>query len=133
MAGQYGHVVVYDGVCMLCNRMVQYLLRNDQQQLLTFSTFQGLPDVISKNGLEFPLEESISYYRKGIWWQQSSAVLLIYKDVFGSWHWSQLAWVFPRFLRDFVYRIVAKNRYRWFGKHAQCVLPTPAQQDRFIG
>ena len=133
MAGQYGHVVVYDGVCMLCNRMVQYLLRNDQQQLLTFSTFQGLPDVISKNGLEFPLEESISYYRKGIWWQQSSAVLLIYKDVFGSWHWSQLAWVFPRFLRDFIYRIVAKNRYRWFGKHAQCVLPTPAQQDRFIG
>ena len=133
MAGQYGHVVVYDGVCMLCNRMVQYLLRNDQQQLLTFSTFQGLPDVISKNGLEFPLEESISYYRKGMWWQQSSAVLLIYKDVFGSWHWSQLAWVFPRFLRDFIYRIVAKNRYRWFGKHAQCVLPTPAQQDRFIG
>ncbi len=133
MAGQYGHVVVYDGVCMLCNRMVQYLLRNDQQQLLTFSTFQGLPDVISKNGLEFPLEESISYYRKGMWWQQSSAVLMIYKDVFGSWHWSQLAWVFPRFLRDFIYRIVAKNRYRWFGKHAQCVLPTPAQQDRFIG
>jgi predicted DCC family thiol-disulfide oxidoreductase YuxK len=133
MAGQYGHVVVYDGVCMLCNRMVQYLLRNDQQQLLTFSTFQGLPDVISKNGLEFPLEESISYYRKGRWWQQSSAILMIYKDVFGSWHWSQLAWVFPRFLRDFVYRIVAKNRYRWFGKHAHCVLPTPAQQDRFIG
>ena len=133
MAGQYGHVVVYDGVCMLCNRMVQYLLRNDQQQLLTFSTFQGLPDVISKNGLQFPLEESISYYRKGMWWQQSSAILMIYKDVFGSWHWSQLAWVFPRFLRDFVYRIVAKNRYRWFGKHVQCVLPTPAQQDRFIG
>jgi len=133
MAGQYGHVVVYDGVCMLCNRMVQYLLRNDQQQLLTFSTFQGLPDVISKNGLQFPLEESISYYRKGMWWQQSSAVLLIYKDVFGSWHWSQLAWVFPRFLRDFIYRIIAKNRYRWFGKHAQCVLTTPAQQDRFIG
>ena len=133
MAGQYGHVVVYDGVCMLCNRMVQYLLRNDQQQLLTFSTFQGLPDVISKNGLQFPLEESISYYRKGMWWQQSSAVLMIYKDVFGPGHWSQLAWVFPRFLRDFVYRIVAKNRYRWFGKHAQCVLPTPAQQDRFIG
>jgi len=133
MAGQYGHVVVYDGVCMLCNRMVQYLLRNDQQQLLTFSTFQGLPDVISKNGLQFPLEESISYYRKGMWWQQSSAVLMIYKDVFGPWHWSQLAWVFPCFLRDFIYRIVAKNRYRWFGKHAQCVLPTPAQQDRFIG
>ena len=133
MAGQYGHVVVYDGVCMLCNRMVQYILRNDQQQLLTFSTFQGLPDVISKNGLQFPLEESISYYRKGRWWQQSSAILLIYKDVFGSWHWSQLAWIFPRFLRDFIYRIIAKNRYRWFGKHAHCVLPTPAQQERFIG
>jgi predicted DCC family thiol-disulfide oxidoreductase YuxK len=133
MSAQHSHLVVYDGVCMLCNHMVQYLLKNDQQQLLTFSTFQGLPDVISKNGLHFPLEESISYYRKGRWWQQSSAVLMIYKDVFGPWHWSQLAWVFPRFLRDFVYRIVAKNRYRWFGKHAHCVLPTAAQRDRFIG
>jgi predicted DCC family thiol-disulfide oxidoreductase YuxK len=133
MSAHYSHLVVYDGVCMLCNHMVQYLLRNDQQQLLTFSTFQGLPDVISKNGLQFPLEESISYYQKGRWWQQSSAVLMIYKDIFGPWHWSQLAWVFPRFLRDFIYRIIAKNRYRWFGKHAHCVLPTPAQQDRFIG
>jgi predicted DCC family thiol-disulfide oxidoreductase YuxK len=133
MSAQHSHLVVYDGVCMLCNHMVQYLLKNDQQQLLTFSTFQGLPDVISKNGLQFPLEESISYYRKGRWWQQSSAILMIYKDVFRSWHWSQLAWIFPRFLRDFVYRIVAKNRYRWFGKHAHCVLPTPAQRDRFIG
>jgi predicted DCC family thiol-disulfide oxidoreductase YuxK len=133
MAGQYGHVVVYDGVCMLCNRLIQHLLAKDKRQVLTFSSFQGLPDVISKNGLQFPLEESISYYRKGRWWQQSSAILLIYKDVFGSWHWSQLAWIFPRFLRDFIYRIIAKNRYRWFGKHAHCVLPTPAQQDRFIG
>lgn len=133
MSAQHGHLVVYDGVCMLCNRLIQHLLAKDKRQILTFSTFQGLPDVISKNGLQFPLEESISYYRKGRWWQQSSAVLLIYKDVFGSWHWSQLAWVFPRFMRDFIYRIIAKNRYRWFGKHTQCVLPNPAQRDRFIG
>jgi predicted DCC family thiol-disulfide oxidoreductase YuxK len=133
MSAQHGHLVVYDGVCMLCNRLIQHLLAKDKRQILTFSTFQGLPNLISKNGLQFPLEESVSYYRKGRWWQQSSAVLLIYKDVFGSWHWSQLAWIFPRFLRDFVYRIVAKNRYRWFGKHTHCVLPTPVQRDRFIG
>jgi predicted DCC family thiol-disulfide oxidoreductase YuxK len=133
MSAQYSHLVVYDGVCMLCNRLIQHLLAKDKRQILTFSSFQGLPDVLSKNGLQFPLEESISYYRKGRWWQQSSAVLMIYRDVFGPGHWSQLAWIFPRFFRDFIYRIIAKNRYRWFGKHAHCVLPTPAQKDRFIG
>ncbi len=133
MAAQYDHVIVYDGVCILCNRMVQYLLKNDHQHLLTFSTFQGLPEALSKNGLQFPLEESISYYRKGRWWQQSTAILLIYKDIHGPFHWSQLAWVFPRFFRDFIYRIIAKNRYRWFGKHTQCALPTAEQRERFIG
>ena len=133
MSVRYQYVVVYDGVCILCNRLIQHLLEKDQQQLLTFSTFQGLPDVLSKNGLQFPLEESISYYRQGKWWQQSSAVLLIYKDIQGPYHWSQIAWLIPRFLRDYCYRIVAKNRYSWFGKHAQCALPDPLQKDRFIG
>lgn len=133
MSAQHSHLVVYDGICMLCNRFIQHLLTKDKRQILTFSTFQGLPAGISKNGLQFPLEESVSYYRNERWWQQSSAVLLIYKDVFGSWHWSQLAWVFPRFMRDFFYRSIAKKRYRWFGKHDHCVLPNPAQRDRFIG
>jgi len=133
MSAQYSHLVVYDGVCMLCNSLIQHLITKDKRQILTFCTFQGLPDEISKKDIQFPLEESISYYREGMWWQRSSAVLLIYKDVFGPWHWSQLAWFFPRFLRDFIYRSIAKNRYRWFGKHAHCMLPNPAQRDRFIG
>lgn len=133
MSVRYQHLVVYDGVCILCNRLVQYLLEKDQQQLLTFSTYQGLPSAIEHYGLLLPFEESISYFRKGQWWQQSSAVLLIYKDIHGPWHWSQIAWVIPRFMRNFCYRIVAKNRYRWFGKHAQCALPNASQKDRFIG
>ena len=133
MSLRYQHLVVYDGVCILCNRVVQYLLEKDQQQLLTFSTFQGLPPIIEQSGLQFPFEDSISYFRKGKWWQQSSAVLLIYKDIHGPYHWSQMAWLTPRFIRDFFYRIVAKNRYRWFGKHALCALPDPSQKERFIG
>lgn len=133
MSAQYSHLVVYDGVCMLCNRLIQHLLAKDKRQILTFSTFQGLPAGIDKSGVKFGFADSVSYRRNEKWWQQSSAVLMIYKDVFGPWHWSQLAWIFPLFLRDFIYGIIAKNRYRWFGKHAHCVLPTPAQQDRFIG
>ena len=67
MSLRYQHLVVYDGVCILCNRMVQYLLEKDQQQLLTFSTFQGLPPIIEQSGLQFPFEDSISYFRKGKW------------------------------------------------------------------
>mgnify|MGYP000023182062 FL=1 len=133
MSGPYPHVVVYDGVCLLCNRLIKYLLKKDRQQLLMFSTYQGLPDVISKKGLQFPMEESISYYRKGVWWQQSNAILLIYKDIHGAFHWSQIAWIFPRVARDFIYRFISKNRYRWFGKHESCLLPEPSIRARFIG
>jgi predicted DCC family thiol-disulfide oxidoreductase YuxK len=126
-------LIVYDGVCILCNRYIQYLLRIDRKAQFIFSTYQGLPAYIEKDTQQLPFQESVSYLRDGIWWQQSSAALMIYKDVYGRFHWSQLAWIFPRVLRDSVYRSISKNRYRLFGKYDSCLLPNATFQDRFIG
>jgi len=133
MSKPYNHLVVYDGVCILCNRIVKLLLKKDKHKRLTFSTLQGLPTQIATSGLKKPFSESISFLQDGIWWQQSSAVLMVYKAMFGPYHWSQLGWLFPRVFRDFIYDIIARNRYRWFGKNKQCMLPNPELQDRFIG
>jgi predicted DCC family thiol-disulfide oxidoreductase YuxK len=126
-------LIVFDGVCVLCNRWVNYVLEKDQQQLFIFSSYQGLPTFISKKGVSIPLEQSIALYDNGAWFQQSTAILLIFKKLYGRFHWSQLAWIAPRFLRDFLYRQVAKRRYQWFGKTESCRVPNQDEANRFIG
>ena len=126
-------LIVYDGTCILCNRFIQFVLKKDKNAHFYFSTYQGLPADIDQHGLEVAKEESISYQRHGKWHQRSSAVLFIYHDLFGKLHYTQLAWLMPRFLRDFLYDIIALNRYKWFGKKDSCMMPDPLFKRRFIG
>ena len=128
-----GPLIVFDGVCVLCNRWVNFILKADQKQVFTFSSYQGLPSYISKEGIFIPLEHSIALYDNGAWFQQSTAVLLIFKKLYGRFHWSQLAWLAPRFLRDFLYKQVAKRRYQWFGMNESCRVPSQEEANRFIG
>lgn len=126
-------LVVFDGQCVLCNRFIQRILQKDKTKKFTFSTLQGLPGSIDQSGLKFSIQDSISYLRNDTWFQKSTAALLIYFDLYGPLHWSQIAWLCPRLLRNLVYDVVAKNRYRWFGKNESCYLPHPEDQTRFIG
>lgn len=127
------YLIVFDGHCMLCNRFIQKMLQNDPSEKFTFSTLQGLPSSIDQSTLQTSTKDSISYLRNGTWFQKSTAVLLIHKDLYGSLHWTQLAWLVPKFLRDLCYAYVAKNRYKWFGKRTSCYLPNADEQSRFIG
>jgi predicted DCC family thiol-disulfide oxidoreductase YuxK len=127
------YLIVFDGHCMLCNRFIQKMLHNDPSEKFTFSTLQGLPSSIDQSTLQTSTKDSISYLRNGSWFQKSTAVLLIYKDLYGSFHWTQLAWLCPRFLRDLCYVLIAKHRYNWFGRRAKCYLPSSEERDRFIG
>ncbi len=126
-------LIVFDGTCILCNRFIQFILKKDKNAHFYFSSYQGLPADIDQHGLEVAKEESISYQRHGKWHQRSSAVLFIYQDLFGKLHYTQLAWLMPRFLRDFLYDIIALNRYKWFGKKDSCMMPDPIFKTRFIG
>lgn len=126
-------LIVFDGTCILCNRFIQFILKKDKNAHFYFSTYQGLPAEIDQQGLKIAKEESISYLRLGKWHQRSAAVLFIYQDLFGKLHYMQLAWLVPRFIRDFLYDIIAQNRHKWFGKQESCLLPDPAFKARFIG
>ena len=127
------YLIVFDGHCMLCNRFIQQMLQNDKSAKFTFSTLQGLPSSIDQSALQTSIQDSISYLRNGVWFQKSTAVLLIHKDLNGAFHWTQLAWLCPGFLRDICYAYVAKHRYKWFGKRTSCYLPNADERTRFIG
>ena len=127
------HLLVFDGYCMLCNRFVHCILQKDRTKIFTFSTLQGLPISIDQSGLQSNIKDSISYLRNDTWFQKSTAVLYIYQDLFGRFHWSQIAWLCPKFLRDPIYDLIAKHRYKWFGKNESCYLPLPEDSTRFIG
>jgi predicted DCC family thiol-disulfide oxidoreductase YuxK len=127
------YLLVFDGNCMLCNRFVQRILQKDRTKKFTFSTLQGLPTSIDQSGLQSSIQDSISYLRNDTWFQKSTAVLYIYQDLFGRFHWSQIAWLCPKLLRDLIYDLIAKHRYKWFGKNESCYLPLPEDRTRFIG
>ncbi|HYM92994.1 MAG TPA: DCC1-like thiol-disulfide oxidoreductase family protein, partial [Chitinophagaceae bacterium] len=63
---------------------------------------------------------------------KSTAALRIYNNLPWYWKWTQLCWIFPKFFRNWVYGIIAKNRYKWFGKRETCMAPTPELKDRFL-
>lgn len=124
-------VVFFDGICGLCNRFVDHLIVRDRHQRLKYAPLQGetaeklLP-------LEHQLMETVVYLRKGVIKTRSTAALLILIDL-GGWHKiNGFFFIFPRFLRDWVYKHIAKNRYKWFGKHEVCRMPLPFEKHLFL-
>ena len=127
-------VVLFDGVCNLCNGAVQFLLRRDRQRRLRFASLQSMAGqaLLRRHGLAADSLESIVVLEGGRARRQSDAVLLLARRL--PWPWPLLAVfaVCPRPLRDALYSFVARHRYRWFGRRESCMLPTPETADRFL-
>jgi predicted DCC family thiol-disulfide oxidoreductase YuxK len=115
-------VIFYDGQCKLCNLAVGFVIRRDRTNRFRFSSLQSDTAAEALPGIQIDKQypESIVYLRRGKIYQHSGAVLRICKDLGRGW---QLLYVFiivPAPLRDLVYRYIARNRYRWFGKNTAC-------------
>ncbi|HIP48891.1 MAG TPA: thiol-disulfide oxidoreductase DCC family protein [Lutibacter sp.] len=126
-------IILFDGVCNLCNSSVQFVLKHDKKQNFVFAALQS--DVARELLLHYPKEiiekDSIILIQNKKIHTESTAALLIAKEFTGLWKGFQFFWIFPKFLRDFVYRIIAKNRYKWFGKKKACMIPDKSVMDRF--
>lgn len=125
-------IIFFDGVCGLCNRFVDRLLRADRDHLFKFAPLQGrTAQEVLPAGMADAMK-SIVYLRDGVVIQRSDAALWILIDL-GGWRALHRGWfVVPRFLRDAVYDWIARNRYRWFGEHDVCRIPTGAERDLFL-
>ena len=129
-----GPIVLYDGVCGLCNRSVQLILRNDRRGRFRFAALQSDAGraLLQKFGLPPEALDSVVLVDGDRAWRKSRAALRIARRMDGPW---PLLWplvVVPRPLADFLYDRLAKNRYRIFGKLDACMIPPPEVRARFL-
>ena len=132
------NLVLYDGVCGLCNRLVRFLLAIDRRNVLCFAPLQGPTAARLAERHALPAElRSVVYVRNfGLkherTYLRSDAILRALGDVGGLWALCAIFRLVPRFLSDAVYDVVARHRYRWFGRYDECPLPSPQQRARFL-
>lgn len=131
-----GPAMLFDGVCNLCNGALQFMLRVEKSDDLRFSTLQSDAAIAMLQQLNAPMDLStVVYVYNGRLYTHSTAISMLLRNHAKSF-WAFLGLLLaliPRPLRDFAYRIIARNRYKWFGHKETCLMPTPALRARFIG
>ena len=128
--------MLFDGVCNLCSASVQFIIRHDPGERFHFAALQSRAgqEVLERYGPgDRPIPDSVMLYESGRLYSRSTAALRIARRLRGWPRWlAPLGWMVPTFLRDRIYDLVARHRYRWFGRRQQCWLPTPALRRRFV-
>ena len=128
-------IILFDGVCNLCNGFVQFIIRHDPAGRFRFAALQSEAGqaLLVAHGLAPVAEpESVLLFSGGRLYSHSTAVLGIARGLGWPWRLAGVGKVLPRAWRDALYRFVARHRYRWFGRQESCMLPTPALKSRFL-
>jgi len=127
-------IVLFDGVCNLCNGSVLFIIKRDTQSKLKFASLQSEYGVEQMKRFNLPPSalNSVLLIKNGQLFQKSNAALEIARMLDGLWPLMYAFKIVPLFIRDFVYDRIAKNRYRWFGKKEECMIPTPEMKARFV-
>ncbi|SNZ02639.1 Predicted thiol-disulfide oxidoreductase YuxK, DCC family [Terribacillus aidingensis] len=126
-------IILFDGVCNLCNNSVQFIIKHDRKAYFKFASLQSDAGTALAGDDQIPDGvDSILLVKAGKVYTESSAVVRIARHLDGVWKLAAAAWVIPRPIRNTLYRYVAKNRYRWFGRQNECMLPSPALKERFL-
>jgi predicted DCC family thiol-disulfide oxidoreductase YuxK len=127
-------VVLFDGVCNLCNGTVQFIIARDPSARFHFAALgsEAAQRVLADAGVSGPLPDSVALVEGGQVYTRSNAALRIARRLPFPWPMMAGFMVVPRPLRDMVYDLIARHRYRWFGKRDACMLPTPEIRKRFL-
>jgi predicted DCC family thiol-disulfide oxidoreductase YuxK len=128
-------IVLFDGVCNLCSGAVQFIIRRDPEGRFRFASLQSPlgEELLARFGIDSKLVDSVILVEGDRWFKESDAALRVAHGMSGAWRMLWVLRVIPRPIRDGLYRLVARNRYRWFGKPETCWLPTPELRGRFLG
>ncbi|QQZ63686.1 thiol-disulfide oxidoreductase DCC family protein [Paenibacillus sonchi] len=127
-------VVLIDGVCHLCQGLVRFIIPRDPQGRILFAPLQSeiSRKLMNDSGLVPGQLSTVVLLENGVCYTESAAVLRIARRLRFPWPAAYLFIIIPRPLRDALYRLVARNRYRWFGRDEQCMVPTPEIRKRFL-
>ena len=127
-------VILFDGVCNLCNNWVQFVIKRDPRGYFHFASLQSdAASVLLKNHrYEQAQLNSIILVEGENLYTESTAILHIVRRLKGPVKMASIFWIIPVFIRNPFYRFVARNRYKWFGKQESCMLPSEDAKKRFI-
>ncbi len=127
-------IILFDGVCNLCNGYVNFVIKRDPKGRIRFAALQSAAGQswMNKFGISHFDNKTILLIEDERYFQKSTAVLRILRKLNEWWPVLYLFVVVPPFIRNFLYDIVAKNRYLWFGKRESCRIATPQDKERFL-
>ncbi|MFP5109903.1 thiol-disulfide oxidoreductase DCC family protein [Neobacillus sp. C211] len=126
-------IILFDGVCNLCNNSVKFIIKRDTSGYFKFASLQGETGqkLLKKHSLNYDLNSFVLIEKEKVY-IKSSAALRVCSKLGGAWRIFSIFRFLPPLFRDFLYDIVAKNRYKWFGKEESCILPLPKWKQRFL-
>ena len=128
-------LILFDGLCNLCNNAVLKIIRQDKNDIFLFTSIQSNvgKNIINELGIDISKIDSIVLYIPGgNYFIKSEAVFKIANEFKGAWKIIQIFRIFPDFLNNLFYDFVARNRYRWFGKKKECMIPSKKLNSKFL-
>lgn len=128
-------ILFFDGVCNLCNSAIQFIIKHDKKNVVRFASLQSVHGKALITHLKEKQEtvpDSLLLLHKGKVYSKAAAALRTAAFMGGVWQFLVVFRIVPRVISNFVYDYVAKNRYRWFGKKEECMIPTPELKHRFL-
>ncbi|MGZ4048738.1 MAG: thiol-disulfide oxidoreductase DCC family protein [Bacteroidia bacterium] len=131
----YQHsIILFDGVCNLCNGAVQFVIKRDNKNQFLFASLQSEEGKQILEEHNFPENKINSFFlvENGKVYDRSTAALKVVKRLTGLWPLLYGFIIVPKFIRDGVYNWIAKNRYQWFGEKDECMVPTPELKTKFL-
>ena len=134
IADNTSYILLFDGVCNLCTGIVNFIIKNDKKEVFRFAALQSQSGQALLKKLNLPATDFDSFIliAGDKYYTKSTAVLHVLKALGGLWEVLYVYIVFPESMRDFIYDIVARTRYRVFGKKETCLVPSPEIKDRFL-
>jgi predicted DCC family thiol-disulfide oxidoreductase YuxK len=127
-------VLLFDGVCNLCNGVVQFLVPRDPDGTLRFASLQSeaAAELLAECDLPSDSTESVVLVEDGTCYEKSAAAIRVAEHLGGVYALASVFRYVPRRVRDALYDFVAERRYRWFGKRERCMVPSPDLRSRFL-
>ena len=128
-------IILFDGVCNLCNSAVQFVIKHDKEDIFRFVALQSDlgQEILKYIGIDSASIDSIVLYEPGVaYYYKSDAGLQIAKSLKGLFSMSIILKIIPTRIRNYLYDYIARNRYKWYGKKESCMLPTPELKAKFL-
>ena len=127
-------IILFDGVCNYCNALVRFIIANDTKDCFRFAAQQSDAGkrILQEHHLEITLNDTFYLIENGKAYSHSTAAFKVFRHLRWYWKWMYIFIIIPPFIRDFFYNLIAKNRYKIFGRKDECMIPSKEIKGKFL-